>query len=297
MDADSYKILDADMEGKGVSAQSNPMELPEAEAKAIFDQLVKEVVVPKFNELLNALKTIDLTADAEKPVSTAAQAALDLKVDKEWKTGSETEYKVLSDNNYSDGEQQKVAAAELARHTHGNKVVLDGITGQDLIDWRGGNVLTKDNTIFYDPTGQYNPATKKYVDENYSTTEKAKVTDAYEKRHTHGNKAVLDEITAQDLADWRGGNVLTKDNATPYEPTGQYNPATVDYVDRKVVSIGAADMTKAVYDPNGKQQDVFAYTDAAALAAKVMDDSITGKKYVLGVKNGGLFYTEVEGGV
>ncbi|MDD3393495.1 MAG: hypothetical protein PHG19_02475 [Anaerotignum sp.] len=296
MDADSYKILAADMEGKGVSAQSNPMELSEAEAKAVFDQLVKEVVVPRFNEVLEALAPINLTADEEKPISTAVQEALDLKVDKELKTGSETQYKVLSDNNYSDSEVGKVADAYEKRHAHDNKAVLDGISAQDLADWRGENVLTKDNATPFTPTGQYQPATKDYVDQNYSATEKAKVTEAYDKRHTHENKTVLDGITAQDLADWRGGNVLTKDNTTPYEPTGQYNPATVDYVDKKVVAIGAADMTKAVYDPNGKQQDFFAYADAAALGAKEMEDSVTGKKYILGVKNGGLFYTEVEGG-
>lgn len=222
MDAESYKILEADMEGKGVSVQSNPMELPEAEAKAVFDQLVKEVVVPKFNKMVDALGAIDLTSDAAKPVSSATQAALNLKVDKEKKTGSTTENKVLSDNNYSDGEQQKVAAAELARHIH-------------------------------------------------------------------GNKAVLDEITEKDLTDWRGGNVLTKDNTIPYEPTGQYNPATVGYVNQKVVDIGAADMTKAVYDPNGKARDIFKYADDA----RIMLDESTGKKYILGVNETGLYYREV----
>ncbi|WP_312061385.1 hypothetical protein [Anaerotignum sp.] len=289
MDAESYKILETHMEGKGVSVQSNPMELPEAEAKAVFDQLVKEVVVPKFNKMVDALGAIDLTPDAEKPVSSATQAALNLKVDKEKKTGSTTENKVLSDNNYSDEEVSKVADAYEKRHIHGNKTVLDGITGQDLVDWRGGNVLTKDNTTPYEPTEQYNPATKDYVDKNYSSTEKAKVADAYEKRHTHGNKTVLDGITGQDLADWRGGNVLTKDNTTPYEPTGQYNPATVGYVDRKVVAIGAADMTKAIYDPNSKKQDIFAYADSI----RIMTDPSSGKKYTLGVNAGGLYYREV----
>ncbi|KAF5053839.1 hypothetical protein DSECCO2_394360 [anaerobic digester metagenome] len=222
MDAESYKILENDMEGKGVSVQSNPMELPEAEAKAVFDQLVKEVVVPKFNAVVDALGAIDLTPDAEKPVSSATQAALDLKVDKEKKTGSATENKVLSDNNYSDGEQQKVAAAELARHDHENKATLDKITQQDLLDWRGGNVLTKDNT-------------------------------------------------------------------EPYEPIGQYNPATVGYVNKTVVNIGAADMTKAVYDPNGKAQDIFKYIDNS----RIMIDEATGKKYTLGVNGAGLYYKEV----
>ena len=57
------------MAGKGVSPQPNPMELPEAEAKAVFDQLVKEVVVPFFNKFVEAFANVDLTSDADKPTS------------------------------------------------------------------------------------------------------------------------------------------------------------------------------------------------------------------------------------
>ena len=67
------------MAGKGVSPQPNPMELPEAEAKAVFDQLVKEVVVPFFNKFVEAFANVDLTSDADKPISIATQAALDRK--------------------------------------------------------------------------------------------------------------------------------------------------------------------------------------------------------------------------
>lgn len=52
-------------------------------------------------------------------------------------------------------------------------------------------------------------------------------------------------------------DVLTKDNAAEFTPTGQYNPATKKYVDDTVVAIGAGDMAKAVYDTddNGKVDD------------------------------------------
>lgn len=46
-------------------------------------------------------------------------------------------------------------------------------------------------------------------------------------------------------------DVLTKDNAAEFTPTGQYNPATKKYVDDTVVAIGAGDMAKAVYDTDG----------------------------------------------
>lgn len=267
MDADLYKIKPEDFAGKGVSAQSNPMELPEDEAKAVFDQLAKDVLTPKFNALVDALADLDITADADKPISDATQTALDKKVDKEKKTGSETEEKVLSDNNYSDAEKAKVTANTEARHGHENKAILDGIGQDDINRWDDG-----------------------LSDNNYTDTEKAKVAANTEARHGHDNKAVLDGIKQTDIANWNGGNVLTKDNTEEYHPTLPFHPATVDYVDKKVVAIGAADMTKAVYDPNGRETDIFAAIDDA----KYMTDDVTGKVYFLGISNGGLYYKEKE---
>lgn len=218
MDVDKYKITEKDMAGKGVSPQPNPMELPEAEAKAVFDQLVKEVVVPFFNKFVEAFANVDLTSDADKPISTATQEALDKKVDKAYKTGSQSEYKVLSDNNFDDNSKENLALATRDRHTHDNKSFLDKFT-QDFID-----------------------------------------------------------------------NILFKDNEEPYEPSGPYNPATQKYVDDKVVAIGAADMTKAVYDPENKATDIFAYADKAAL----LYDATADQYYRFEIRNGGLWVVPVE---
>lgn len=86
-------------------------------------------------------------------VYTKAQSdtLLSQKVDKAFRTGSTTVYKVLSDNNYSDAEK------------HANKSVIDGITSTDINNWNGGNVLTKNNVNPYTPTAPYHPATMKYV--------------------------------------------------------------------------------------------------------------------------------------
>lgn len=227
MDADLYKITPEDFTGKGVSAQSNPMELPEDEAKAVFDQLAKEVITPKFNEFVDALADLDITPDADKPISTAVQQALDRKIDRERRTGSETAEKVLSDNNYSDEEKEKV---------------------QCLWD----KTLRTDNVAEYFPESEFHPATVRFVRDN----------------------------------------TLPRDNTEEYHPTLPFHPATVDYVDKKVVAIGAADMTKAVYDPNSRATDIFAYTDRKADDAKYMTDDVTGKRYFLGVSDGGLFYEE-----
>lgn len=206
------------MAGKGVSAQPNPMEKPEAEAKAVFDQLMKEVMVPFFNRFVREFAKVDLTSDADKPISTATQEALDKKVDKVYKTGSQRAYKVLTDNNFDDNSKENLALATRDRHTHDNKSLLDKFT-QAFID-----------------------------------------------------------------------NILFKDNTVPFEPKGPYNPATQKYVDDKVVAIGAADMTKAVYDKQNRHMDIFDYADKAAL---LKDDS-TGKYYKMMIRENGLWIVPME---
>lgn len=218
MDVEKFVVKESDMAGKGVSAQPNPMEKPEAEAKAVFDQLMKEVMVPFFNRFVREFANVDLTSDADKPVSTATQEALDKKVDKAYKTGSQRAYKVLTDNNFDDNSKENLALATRDRHTHDNKSLLDKFT-QAFID-----------------------------------------------------------------------NILFKDNTVPFEPKGPYNPATQKYVDDKVVAIGAADMTKAVYDKQNRHMDIFDYADKAAL---LKDDS-TGKYYKMMIRENGLWIVPME---
>lgn len=218
MDVENYVVKESDMAGKGVSVQPNPMEKSEAEAKAVFDQLMKEVMVPFFNKFVREFAKVDLTSDADKPVSTATQTALDKKVDKAYRTGSQTEHKVLSDNNFTDNSKENLALATRDRHTHDNKSFLDKFT-QDFIN-----------------------------------------------------------------------NILFKDNEEPYEPAGPYNPATQKYVDDKVVAIGAADMTKAVYDPENKKTNIYAYADMAAL----LKDESTGKYYKMMIRENGLWIVPME---
>ena len=237
-DAAAYVILDSALNGKGVSAQTNPMEKPEDEAKAVFDELSKDIIIPAFNRFVlfmaEQLGMIDMTKDADKPISAAMQTALDKKQDREKRTGSETLYKVLTDNNFTDAAAEQLAAAFAALHEHANKALLDGLTQADI-----------DN--------------------------------------------------------WNGANVLTKDNKEPYEPRGEYQPATVRFVLDRVVAIGAADMQARIYDPQNRQADIFGEIDTTAAAlrkemaavsedARYIIDDVTGEKYRLGVSGGGLYY-------
>ena len=308
----AYAIAPESLVGKGVSAQTNPMEKPEDEAKAVFDELSKDIIIPAFNKfvlyLAEQLALIDMTKDSDKPVSDATAAALATKVDKELRTGSETLYKVLTDNNFTDEAAEQLAAAFAALHKHANKTLLDGLT-QETFDKKVDRELR---------TGSQT-AEKVLTDNNYSDEEKETVAENKNARHTHENKALLDGLTQADIDNWNGGNVLTKDNKTPYEPKGEYQPATVKFVLDRVVSIGGADMQASVYDPQNRQTDIFAAIEGAAskLAAAIashaknggihvtpeekaawsdrsMTDEETGKKYLLGVDAGGLYLVEVE---
>ena len=166
-EAAAYVIAPESLVGKGVSAQTNPMEKPEDEAKAVFDELSKDIIIPAFNRFVlfmaAQLGMIDMTKDADKPISTAMQTALDGKQDREKRTGSETLYKVLTDNNFTDEAAEQLAAAFAALHEHANKSLLDGLTQADIDNWNGANVLTKDNMEPYEPRGAYQPATVRFV--------------------------------------------------------------------------------------------------------------------------------------
>lgn len=56
--------------------------------------------------------------------------------------------------------------------------------------------------------------------------------------------------------------------------TGAYTSAQTDAaIDAKVVEIGAGDMAKAVYDPTGHEEDVFAYADGIV---STLEGTVTG---------------------
>ena len=117
--------------------------------------------------------------------------------------------------------------------------------------------LSTGNTREFIPTSDYNPATKKYVDDIVSTistlsfqvvatlpTEDIKTNVIYlVPSTTSSEQNVYDEYiyinnawekigsTAIDLS-----NYLAKDNTAVYTPTGDYNPATKQYVDNSITS-------------------------------------------------------------
>ena len=100
------------------------------------------------------LGNVDNTADADKPISTAAQTALDGKVDKI--TG-----KGLSEANFTDAEKTKLAG------------IVAGAEVNVQSDWNQGNDAA-DDYIKNKPSNLVQDASYVHTDNNFSNAEKAK---------------------------------------------------------------------------------------------------------------------------
>lgn len=120
------------------------------------------------------LGNVDNTSDADKPISTATQTALDDKQPKITASGilkgdgagtvtaaEEAEVELVDITPDSIGAQSKITANGLLKGD-GNGDVGAAIEGIDYVSPQ--NVLTKDNIAEYVPSKDYHPATKKYVD-------------------------------------------------------------------------------------------------------------------------------------
>ena len=121
------------------------------------------------------LGNVDNTADADKPISTAAQTALDGKVDKI--TG-----KGLSEANFTDAEKTKLAG------------IATGAEVNVQSDWNQGNDAA-DDYIKNKPSNLVQDASYVHTDNNFTNAEKAKADGAIQstEKGTAGGVAELDE--------------------------------------------------------------------------------------------------------
>ena len=130
---------------------------------------------------------------------------LALKVDK-------AEGKGLSTNDYTTTEKNNVASNTAARHSHGNKSVIDKITQTLLDNW---------NAAF------------------------SHISDAV-KHITASERTLWNTVSSKA----NKSDVLTKTNTTEYTPTSDYSPSTKKYVDDAIADKGVGNMLKSVYDIN-----------------------------------------------
>lgn len=169
------KILPADLNSRGATTLPNQPTISSTALKQEFDAPAKEVVAPKFNNLITELEATTAAADIGGVAPTG-------------RTGSKIQ--TILNSISSDLATAETAISSMAadEHTHANKALLDTYTQteSDL-----ASAVADDHTH-----------SNKSLLDTYTQTE-ANIADAVSKKHAHSNKALLDTYTQTetDLAD------------------------------------------------------------------------------------------------
>ena len=97
------------------------------------------------------------------------------------------------------------------------------------------DVLELDNTVTFTPDADYEPATKKYVDDNETTvTDNLTSTSTTEALSANQGRAL-------NVAKAAKADVLELDNTTAFTPDADYEPATKKYVDDNETTVTVTD--------------------------------------------------------
>lgn len=175
------KITDAQLSASGVVSAPDKLTGTAAENKAVFDRLVREAVATNMNGLIDDLAAstgaanigANLSGAAGETIQDALSSLQDTKVDK-------VAGKALSTNDYTTAEKTKLEGIEENANNYSHPASHSAdminetdtrkfVTPAEKSGWSAkldeNNVLTKTNTTPFTPTGDYQPATKKYADE------------------------------------------------------------------------------------------------------------------------------------
>ena len=183
------KIKDSDYSNKGIRVKNNPLGLSVSEAQRAFDELSLDVIIPAVNrmageidttvsELQNkdttnstaiAKNTADIStnkSDISKNKTDISQNKTDITELKERVSTTETDISTNKSDiskNKTDISQNKTDITDIKGKVSALQIDISQKAEKD-------NVLSKDNTEIFVPAGNYNPATKKYVDDLISTS-------------------------------------------------------------------------------------------------------------------------------
>lgn len=175
------KITDAQLSASGVVSAPDKLTGTAAENKAVFDRLVREAVAANMNGLIDDLAAstgadnigANLSGAPGETIQDALSSLQDTKVDK-------VAGKALSTNDYTTAEKTKLEGIEENANNYSHPASHSAdminetdtrkfVTPAEKSGWSAkldeNNVLTKTNTTPFTPTGDYQPATKKYADE------------------------------------------------------------------------------------------------------------------------------------
>lgn len=117
------------------------------------------------------------------------------------------------------------------------------------------NVLELDNTTPFDPTSDYHPATKKYVDSLTGGASWGEIINNIEDQED------LMDLLSQYA---KTSTVLTRTNTTAFTPTANYHPATKVYVDNKTKELNTwGKISGDIADQQDLQNELIAKQDKA----------------------------------
>lgn len=177
------KITNADLTGKGVVGLPDTPQMTALALQKKFDEIATDVIVPKFNNLVDELDSQGGTNMEVTDPTTSTTAPLQTALN-----NIETENAL----NTAD------------RHNHTNKATLDDIDAttkqgyDDLVTLFTGITAVETTALDNDPTKIPN---NKVVDDTRASLQ-SQIDDNTAERHSHTNKSVLDAITGAMTTAW-----------------------------------------------------------------------------------------------
>lgn len=139
-----FVVTDTDPTSEGFEAADNVLYLFKNTTTGYYDIYAKVTVTEGETQTSSVVRLDDTSVNFEGYATEAyVTDAIKNKVDKELKTGSETEYKVLSDNNYDNAEKAKVASAIQTVKVNGVTVSSD--TAASIVIKKNGTQIATTN--------------------------------------------------------------------------------------------------------------------------------------------------------
>ena len=194
------KITNAELNSRGATTLPNQPAISPQALKEEFDAPAKEVVAPKFNNLIDELEATSAAASigASAPTGQTGSTIQDVLNSLAEETAS-IETRIPEDS-------EEIEDAINKRHTHSNKSLLDSYdqTNTNIADAvtkkhsHGNKSLldsyTQTETNLANAVSNSHSHSNKSLLDSYTQTE-VNLADAVSKKHSHSNKTALDKIS------------------------------------------------------------------------------------------------------
>lgn len=259
------KITDAQIREKGVIASPDTLTGTADENKSVFDRLVREIVAPQFNVIVDTFADMEESTDEWRAKEDERQQAETVRQENEVERQTAEDDRLQNENDRVSEELNRVEAEKARADAEKMRVLAenDRKALQNLCeDWERKREQAEDSRVQAEAT-RVSAENARNVFETYDST----------KAYQPGNKVAFEGASYLCVKACR---------STPPPDTAYW--LLIAQKGRDGTGIG--DMLAATYDPNGKTQDVFAYAAKQAQNAQTAAQTYTkeqiaeNKKYV-----------------